>query len=253
MIKLSLIAKPTELTDEVEAQLTEEFKRSGKEVWKKPYIADALLQMTHNKCAYSEQLLNQESAYMEIDHFRCKDQYPDEVVHWGNLLPSCKKCNTTKGSHDVGMEPIVNPLVDNPKDFLYIEAFRYYSRNHNAKGQSTIGVLALNDRLHFTEPRSRIGFHVVDDIETLFEKLKSDDTDRKRRNTISKIKSTLEGCGPEYEYSAVISTYILYECDTYKEMESYLVEHRLWDDEFQAIKDKMLSVAMPKNTEPTGQ
>lgn len=246
MIKLSLIAKPAELTEEVEAQLVEEFKRSGKAVWKKPYIEQALLKMTHNKCAYSEQLLNQESAYMEIDHFRYKDKYKDEVVRWGNLLPSCKKCNITKGNHDVLEDPIVNPLVDNPKDFLFVKCFRYYSRNHNEKGQSTIDVLALNDRVHFVNPRSNIAFLVADEIETLFGKLMLDDTDKKRRNTISRIKTTLEECCPKHVYSAVISTYILYECETYKDMESYLIQNHLWDDELEAIMEKMKSVAMPK-------
>ena len=246
MIKLSLIAKPVELTEEVETQLVEEFKRSGKAVWKKPYIEQALLKMTHNKCAYSEQLLNQESAYMEIDHFRYKDQYKDEVVRWGNLLPSCKKCNTTKGNHDVVADPIVNPLVDNPKDYLFVECFRYYSRNHNEKGQSTIDVLALNDRDHFVNPRSTIAFSIADNIETLFGKLKLDDTEKKSRNTISKIKTKLEECCPEHEYSAVISTYILFEYETYQDMEKYLIQNHLWDDEFEAIKINMMSVAMPK-------
>lgn len=244
MIKLSLVAKPTELTEEVGARLVDEFKRTGNAVWKKPYIEQALLKMSHDKCAYSEQLLNQESAYMEIDHFRHKGKYKDEVVRWGNLLPSCKKCNTAKGDHDVMAEPIVNPLVDNPKDFLYVEAFRYYGRNE--KGKSTKDVLDLNNRTHFTKPRADIGFRIAEEIETLFEKLKSDDTDRKRKNTILRIKTTLEGCGPENEYSAVISTYILYEFEPYQDMERYLVEHDLWDDEFVAIKEKLLSVAMPK-------
>lgn len=246
MIKLSLIAKPAELTEETEAQLVDEYKCTGQAVWKKPYIEQALLKMTHNKCAYSEQLLNRESAYMEIDHFRHKDKYPDEVVRWGNLLPSCKKCNTTKGDYDVMAEPIVNPLVDNPRDFLYVEGFRYYSRNHNEKGQTTIEVLALNDRCHFAEPRSSIAFIVADELETLFEKLKQDDTDRKRRNTISRIKSVLEGCSPEHEYSAVISTYILYEFEPYKDIEDYLVQNHLWDEDFAAIKASLLSVAMAK-------
>ena len=114
MIKLTLIQKPIELTDEVERQLVSEFKTNGTSVWKKPYIENALLQMTHGKCAYSEQFVNQKSSYMEIDHFKYKDKYKDEVVRWGNLLPSCKKCNTTKHNHDVVLEPIVNPLVDEP-------------------------------------------------------------------------------------------------------------------------------------------
>ena len=43
------------------------------------------------------------------------DDYPDEVVDWDNLLPSCKRCNTTKGTHDVVTEPIINPFDIDPK------------------------------------------------------------------------------------------------------------------------------------------
>lgn len=244
MIKLQLIQKPAELTDEVERKLVREFKANGTDVWKKTYIEKALLEMTHNKCAYSEQYVNQESSYMEIDHFKYKNTYKDEVVRWGNLLPSCKKCNTTKHDHDVVLEPIVNPLVDKPKDYMYVRAFRYYKRDE--KGRRTIETLALNDKLHFVRPRAQMGFDIADHIESLYEKLKEDDTDRKRRNTISKIKSTMESCGPEYEYSAVVSTYILYEFDTYGELEQYLKSNGWWDDEFEEIKVKLEGIAMPK-------
>lgn len=244
MIKLTLIQKPIELTDEVERQLVSEFKTNGTSVWKKPYIENALLQMTHGKCAYSEQFVNQKSSYMEIDHFKYKDKYKDEVVRWGNLLPSCKKCNTTKHNHDVVLEPIVNPLVDEPKDYLYVRAFRFYKRNE--KGKRTIETLALNDKLHLVNPRSQMGFDIADHLDSLYEKLKADDTDKKRRNTLSKIKSTLESCGPEYEYSAIVSTFILYEFDTYKEMELYLRNEGLWDSELDGIKSKLQVIALPK-------
>jgi uncharacterized protein (TIGR02646 family) len=245
MIKLSLAEKPTELTKALEAQLVNEYKSDkSKEVWRRPYIEKALLEMTHNKCAYSEQKLNQESAYMEIDHFRCKEKYVNEVVSWGNLLPSCKKCNTSKGDHDVVAEPIVNPLVDEPKDFMFVKAFRYYKRDE--KGQTTIDVLSINDRTHFVSPSANIGFAIADKIETLFEKLKVDNTERKRRSTLSKLKSALEECGPENEYSAVISTFILYECETYNDLECYLVANHLWDAEFEAIKKQLSAIAMPK-------
>lgn len=244
MIKLTLIQKPKELTTKIEQQLVNEFKANGSSVWKKPYIENALLQMTHNKCAYSEQLVNQKSSYMEIDHFKHKDKYKDEVVRWGNLLPSCKKCNTTKHDHDVVSEPIVNPLVDEPKDYMYVKAFRFYKRDEI--GQRTIETLALNDKLHFIDPRSKMGFDIADHLESLYEKLKADNTDRKRRNTLSSIKSTLESCGPEYEYSAVVSTFILYEFDTYQDMELYLRNEGLWDSELDNIKSKLQAIAMPK-------
>ncbi|MBQ3656691.1 MAG: HNH endonuclease [Bacteroidales bacterium] len=244
MIKLQLIAKPAELTDEVKQQLTEKFKQDGSPVWKKPYIERALLEMTNSKCAYSEQLLNTKSSYMEIDHFKHKDKYKDLVVEWGNLLPSCKKCNTTKGNHDVVAEPIVNPLTDNPKDFLYVKAFKYYPKNQ--KGEITRDVLALNDREHFINPRSEMGFTVAENLENLFDLLKSTSTERQKRNCISKIKSVLESCRPKYEYSAVISTYILYEDETFKELETYLRDNNLWDSEFEEIKAILTEIAMPE-------
>lgn len=244
MIKINLIDPPTELTAGVKQQLTEKFKQDGSPVWKKPYIERALLEMTNSKCAYSEQLLNTKSSYMEIDHFKHKDKYKDLVVEWGNLLPSCKKCNTTKGNHDVVAEPIVNPLTDNPKDFLYVKAFKYYPKNQ--KGEITRDVLALNDREHFINPRSEMGFTVADELENLFELLKLVSTDVKKRSCISKIKSALESCGPKYEYSAVISTYILYEDETFQELESYLRDNSMWDSEFEEIKATLMEVAMPK-------
>lgn len=244
MIKLTLIQKPSELTAEVERQLVQEFKANGTSVWKKPYIEKALLKMSHNKCAYSEQFVGQKSSYMEIDHFKYKHTYPDEVVRWGNLLPSCKKCNDTKHDLDVMSEPIVNPLVDEPRDYLYVKAFRFYERNE--KGYTTKEALALNDRAHFVTPRSNIGFGIADHLEALFDKLKADDTDRKRRNTLSKIKTTLESCGPESEYSAVVSTYILYEFDTYISIEQYLRNEGMWDSELDDIKSMLESIAMPK-------
>ena len=55
----------------------------------------------------------------------------------------------------------------------------------------------------------------------------------------------MEECGPEYEYSAVISTYLLYEWAIFPEMESYLRESGLWDDEFDKIKAALEEIAMP--------
>lgn len=80
MIKLELPEKPAELTPEKERELVEKFKADGSAVWKKSYITKPLLAMTNNKCAYSEQALNQESAYMEVDHFKHKNLYQDEVA-----------------------------------------------------------------------------------------------------------------------------------------------------------------------------
>lgn len=247
MIKLNLTPCPTELTDKVKTQLVAEYKATGEAVWKKSYIEKGLLEMTSYKCAYSEQALQANSAYMEIDHYKCKSLYPDEVVTWGNLLPSCKKCNATKHELDVEAEPIVNPLNDIPKDFLYVQGFRYYPRDNSPKGDTTIKVLALNDYFHFVCPRAEIALSIADHMETLFDNLKLlIETGKNVNRTLSKIKSLLESCGPTYVYSAVISTYILYECNLYQQLETFLKEHNYWDSEFESIKSMLLGISLEK-------
>ena len=145
MIKLERCGKPKELTEALEDELTQTYKETGKSVWDKSYIKKALLQFSHNKCCYCEAIIKEESKFMEVDHFYCKSLYPDKVVEWANLLPSCKKCNGQKRNHDVGEFPIINPTVDNPQDYLYFEDYRYKSKDKNTKGQKTINVLNLND------------------------------------------------------------------------------------------------------------
>ena len=243
MIKLELPEKPIELTNEKESELVDEYKKNGTAVWKKDYISKVLLKMSNNKCAYSEQALNTQSAYMEIEHFMNKDEYPDLVVRWGNLLPSCKKCNVTKKSWDVVKYPIVNPLVDTPSKHLYVRAFRFYYKDK--KGNNTIDAVALNDREHFVTPRSVIGFKIADNIETLFEAITNANTDRQRNIYRNKIKNLLKECGPNNVYSAVISTFILYELDTYQQLKTFLKTNNLWDNEIDEIECILKSVALP--------
>lgn len=243
MIKLTLPPKPSRLAQE-EMSLTQEFIESGKKktVWKKDYITRPLLEMSHNKCAYSEIKLNQESTYMEVEHFKHKDQYPEDVVNWNNLLPSCKKCNTTKGTVDMAIYPIVNPVFDNPSDHLYVKSFRFHYKDE--KGARTIKLVALNDIEHFVKPRFECAQYVLDRILTYFDALKKADSIDSAAS-ISAIKTILESCGPHSVYSAVIATYLLYECPDIKAMYSYLKDNGLWDSEFEDINNILKSIALP--------
>ncbi len=245
MIKLQLPEKPAELTPEKEQELVEKFKADGTAVWKKAYIETSLLKMTHNKCAYSEQELNRESAYMEVDHFKHKDKYKDEVVRWGNLLPSCKKCNTTKGSWDVLKNPIVNPLTDIPREHLFVRNFRFYKKN--PIGDNTITALALNDRNHFVQPRAEIGFKAVEILEKHLCDLEESDSlsPRRMKSIVNGVKSILQNCGPEHSYSAVLSTYLLYEDPVFRKLEKRLRDLSQWDQELEDLKSELKDVALP--------
>ena len=100
MIKIQRVSAPSELNDETVSTLTTLYKSTGENVWNKPYIKKELLKMSHNKCCYCELKLGEEGKYMQVEHYHCKSLYPDEVVLWENLLPSCNRCNTNKSSHD---------------------------------------------------------------------------------------------------------------------------------------------------------
>lgn len=88
---------------------------------------------------------------MQVEHFKDKDSYPDDVVNWDNLLPSCSRCNRKKWTLDVVAKPIINPYIDNPKSHLCQQAFRLYSKD--IKGETTITELFLNDDDRVVYPR----------------------------------------------------------------------------------------------------
>lgn len=244
MIKLELTPKPSQLAVE-EAVLTAEFiADNSKPVWNKKYIKDALLDMSNNKCAYSEVRLNTTSTYLEVEHFKHKNKYQKDVVKWGNLLPSCKKCNVTKGDWDVETEPIVNPLVDEPKKHLYVEAFRFYARDK--KGDNTIVALALNDNSHFTRPRAYIALEIIDSLHGCLNAIKDATTELKQKREINRLKNIIRQALPSEEFSAVIATHILYESHLFNEIELILQQSNKWDEELISIKKDLVRIAMPK-------
>lgn len=130
MIKLKCANPPTYLSYQKKQDLTDKYKTHGTNVWNKKEIKDALLRISHDKCAYCECEIGSAAGYLEVEHFIAKSIDPDKVLEWENLLPSCKSCNGKKGSHDVIAEPIINPYKDEPKNHLsFIHARLKYQSN----------------------------------------------------------------------------------------------------------------------------
>jgi len=236
MIKLELPVKPDRLTPEFQAIKTQEFKDIGKQVWNIDWLKEAVFNMAFGKCCYSETRLGEESKYMEVEHFHPKVPYSNEVIQWGNLLPASKKCNATKGSHDTIAEPIVNPFVDNPKDYFLFKNYRYSPKNEIAK--RTIEVLALNDRDHFVNPRFRIGTEIIEMLEYFIEDIDNVDNKKKQSRYISRLKKLLGQGNRREVYSALVSTMILSD-DNYIKIEKHLIGRNLWDAELEALKTEL--------------
>lgn len=240
MIKLIRGAKPVELTLATEKQLTDEFKKNGTSVWSKDYIKNGLLAYSNNKCAYCECDITEESKYLEVEHFHHKDDYPDEVVKWENLLPSCKKCNGTKGTHDTYSEPIINPCIDEPTKHLKI--LQYRIKGKDDFGKLTVSVLDLNNQDRHCKKRFEIGNAAHEKLEDFldliaeYESGKSVSTRRKNRIT-NGLKELLSLALPKSTYSATTASVILNSPD-YIDLKAQMIKNKLWDDELTGLENE---------------
>jgi uncharacterized protein (TIGR02646 family) len=245
MIKLTRPAKPTELDAETQKKLTDQFKADKKKtVWKQDWITGPLLKMSYNKCAFSEMMLMEEGKYMQVEHFHPKSKYPDEVVEWNNLLPICNFCNTAKGEYDTVRNPLVDPTVDNPKNFFYIKRGRLWPKGTGKtkkKAQLTIEQYKLNDYQQLAKVRRDLERDIegrLADIRQLI------DVDSKFNYARNRLRNLLKRCNRESSYSAVRCTFVLASED-YSYIKAKITEHNAWSAAFQGYEQEMLFCALP--------
>lgn len=234
MIKLFRRFPPLGLTPAFVLSKTEQYKVTREPVWNVEWLKDALKELSYGKCAYCECSLTKESNYMEVEHFEDKKHNPDKVLEWDNLLPSCKHCNGHKSTHDVVADPIVNPFIDNPGDYLYFQYYRYKARN--TKGENTIAVLELNDgERMLVDTRFKIGNALQDSLSVLLEKLnvyKNDSNIPNRNKLMGAVHEILRQCQPESEYAALCAT-VLHSCDEYQKLKADLKKYDLWTEDLE--------------------
>lgn len=241
MIKLTRPNKPSDLTTEVEKQLIKEYKETERAVWRKEYIVTPLLQMSHNKYCYCETMLGVQARPMQVEHYHCKDLYPDEVVKWENLLPSCSQCNSNKSTLDTYKNPIIDPSADDPKDYLYLKCFMIRSKDNaiGSKGRLTVDQLELNNRDRLITPRIKIACEMNYKLTDIHEKaltLNSRDDGKLYNKTkiVNTLVDILKMAQPDAEYSAFMSTIILTDED-YIETRNILKNKNLWTDELEIL------------------
>jgi hypothetical protein len=247
MIQLKSVPLPLQLTEKIIEELTNKFKANNTErVWNKPYIKEALLGMSNSKCCYSECKLDEKSNYMEIEHFHAKSIYPDKVLEWTNLFPSSKKCNGHKDDWDVVETPIIHPVLDIPKEHLYLKNYRFYGKTQ--KGKNTIEAVDLNDRKHWVKPRFDMGSNIHEKLEEIEEQLPDLQTDKTKRRLIKTLKNLLREGTKEYEFSAVAATIILHD-KNYMLIKKTFQDNGFWDEEFVGLESEVEYCAMDDSFE----
>ena len=242
MIKLIKGIAPSQLTNQFVMEGTEKYKTTKESVWNVDWLKQALLDLSHNKCAYCEGRLDVQSTYMEVEHFKDKRDYPEEVLKWDNLLPSCKHCNSHKSAHNVVEEPIINPFIDIPREHLYLKSYLYKPKDDF--GKCTIDVLDLNETVRLVLVRCKIGTVInklleerLDEIRTGFDKRGA------LKRFQNKMRSLMIKCQPESEYSAVCSTELI-ESKEYAEIVTRMKNLDIWDEEFEHYHSIISSIAL---------
>ncbi len=84
----------------------------------KQLLREAVVALTHGKCAYCEGHLGAQS-WVGVEHYHPKAVYPDQAFEWANLLPVCDICNGKKGNQD-HRGALLKPDVEDPERFFSI-------------------------------------------------------------------------------------------------------------------------------------
>jgi len=231
LIKLIRSRPPQSLTAASVATLTAEYIATGKSVWNRQSIKKPLLAYSYNKCAYCEENILTTSNYMEVEHFLPKSPHPHLVVVWKNLLPACKRCNTSKGKYDPVVEGmIVNPADTYPQQHLYFNNLTL--RYRDDIGERTIRTCNLNstDRLFLVRSALYAAMHHS------LERTRSDMKDyisgnmsfEKEQQIVRSLNSLLKSAGHEKPYAAFLATSLLSD-PTYLWLKTELQRACLWD------------------------
>ena len=244
MIRLHRVKNPEYLTDEKIQELTDEFKKTGKAVWNISHIKNPLLSSSHGKCAYCECPLTTASNYMEVEHFEDKSNNPDKVVLWNNLLPSCKKCNGSKSTHNVLAAPIVDPYTDDPKEHLALRLYRL--RGKTDKGAITIDVTSLNNSNRLVFSRFQIGEKVSELIEISWDRFciyREKKNIRSKNRTLGTVEGLLKECQPTADYSASTATILLTD-SKFIELIDCMRAESIWSEELEEYLQSAQSIVL---------
>lgn len=226
--------KQTEWTDHLLAlvskygnykNIPQEEKASALTHYRHKDITIPLFASSHQKCAFCEGS-PKDSGNIEVEHFYPKSIYHDKAFDWDNFLPSCRKCNDSKLTHDVGVEPILNPY---DKDFDPSQQFEFVLARMKGKteiAKRTIDVCGLKSRLY--DPYSKlikVFCEYEQSLEEALEELNEKDTNRKRLNQIRRISDSIDRIEslmkPTEKYSYFCS-YIIRSSEVYNEAKRLL-------------------------------
>jgi len=121
-------------------------------------LANFILKEQFNLCIYCEKYVANYPNDCHIDHFKKRSLFPNKTLDYNNLLVSCNKGNRCakykdkKINNHEDYEKIINPVIENPENFLEYTLFGEIipkdslSIEDNQKAEFTIKIFNLNDK-----------------------------------------------------------------------------------------------------------
>ena len=203
-------------------------------------MKEALLDMSHDKCAYCECMLGMESKDATIDHFLPKVNHKELVVEWENMFPACLRCNRKKNDHE---DKIVNPCYDTPSDFIALDKtnpFRLKGIDDAKVGKNTILSIGLNDIERVMKVRMVEWEDIHERLEELCEELQDHGYQKKYKFQLEKL---MEKCTAINSYAAVKATNMLRD-KAYADIKSKFIEDGVWTSKFQELEKELTDIAL---------
>ena len=216
-------------------------------MWHHPEVKSACLELSNGKCSFCEVKLEEASTYNEIEHFKDKNTFPDDVIKWENLLPSCRHCNGSKQRHNIVLNPIINPCYDFPSEHLYMRGYRI--KGTTDLGKETVDALNFNHREHKFIPRCKAGEVIGSSIDDATEKLSwflESPTTRRKNILLNLVEAILDECQKHAPFSAVSAT-MLHSSVDYAQLRESMQDIGLWTLYMQELHDNALAITLPQN------
>lgn len=208
MIKIVKLPKPEVLSDNEEQWTDEYIRRKSGDVaipkaaetrYRHPDIKSTLRLESHDKCIFCESKISHVFPG-ETDHIIPSSKKPEYIVKWDNLGYVCKECNRNKHNYHDDRVPLLNPFVDEPKDYLLFVGPLVFPKPGRIRATTTVEKLKLDRSALIERKKERL-----QSVQLLLERLELFPQGSAREFLLEQIEAEADS---SREYSATVRQFL---------------------------------------------
>lgn len=189
----------TEWTDAYMADPSE----TNRNRYRDPAIKEALMEETHDKCAYCESKLGH-NCPGDVEHKAPVCRRPDLLFAWSNMTIACSVCNTKKGRYYSQTCPLLDPNEDDVEACLMHLGPLILPVPGDSRAAATLRQLKLdlpNERPELIGRK----FERLEQVRHLVDRIKLEQNNEVRQLFVEELN---EQCSRSAEFSAMIKSYV---------------------------------------------